>query len=358
MTPPAVSVVVATLGRAALVDGLLTSLAPALAAFPGETEVVLCDASTGVDAAAVALAATRHNARVVRAAPGIARQRNAGSRAARFPLVWFVDSDCVATPGSLQALVDGLGRSPDAAGAAGAVVLVGPRSSWLDAAVDTGVVASFDGFGASPDDPVPWGVTANLLLRRGALEQAGWFDESLPAGEDVDLGLRLHADVVWVPDAVVQHRTETWRRGADALARFLRYGAADAHLLRRHAELRGPVEPSVANALPLVAAGALLGTPTLRQAGAGLLAWAASSLVLLGALSRPRQPSRGLLAGVLAECLHIGRQLEALRRGDLSTAFCGVVLDPGQRERERARRRRTAAALALATVPAALASRP
>lgn len=348
MTRPAVSVVVATRGRPALVDGLLTSLETALARYPGDSEVVLCDASAGRDAAAVAAAADRHGARVVRPQPGVARQRNAGARAAAHGLVWFVDSDCVTTPDALRALEARLARHPGAAGVAGAVELAGPRSAWLDAAVGTGVVASFDGFGAAPGEPVPWAVTANLLVRREALDEVGGFAEALPAGEDVDLGLRLHADLVWEPAAVVQHRTETWRRGRDALARFLRYGAADAHLLRRHAGLRGPVEPSVVNALPVAAAVATLSARSVPVALGRSLAWAVVAVVAVGTASHPRRPLQGTLAAVLVESLHVGRQLAAARLGAWSLVLRGVVLDPGQRERERPRRRRTAAGLALA----------
>lgn len=348
---PAVSVVVPTLGRAALLEGLLRSLRPVLEAYAEPTEVVLCDASTGTDATAVAAAAERHGARLVRSPRGVARQRNAGVAASSAPLLWFVDSDCLAEVGALQALADRLAADAGAAGAAGRLELHGPRSAWLDAAVATGVVASFDGFGARPGDRLPWAVTANLLLRRDRLDEVGGFGPSLPAGEDVDLGLRLDQALVWAPEALVLHRTETWDRGPDALRRFLAYGAADAHLLRRHPGLRGPLEPSVVNAAPLAVAVAVLGSRSGRQAAARAAVWAVLALALLAVQGRSR---RTALAGLLVECLHAGRQAEAVRRRAWSSALCGVVLDPGQRARERVRRRRTAAALALAAVPTLL----
>lgn len=351
MTHPGVTVVVPVLGRARLLGDLLASLRTALDRYPGPTEVVIADATDGEQACAVRTCVEQHGARLVRAGRGVARQRNAGAAAAQHALVWFVDSDCRATPDALRALVDGLGA---AAGAAGRVELSGPTSEWLEAAVATGVVASFDGFGVQAGEPVPWAVTANLLLRRDALRTAGGFTEALPAGEDVDLGLRLPEQVVWVPGAVVEHRTETWQRGGDALRRFLTYGAADAHLLARHPALRGPVEPSVVNALPLALLGALLVTGSVRAAACRTAAWALLSVVAAGVQAELRGPHRGVLSALLVECLHAGRQGEAVRRAAWSTIWCGVVLDPGQRDRERHRRRRTATALVLAAAPTVL----
>lgn len=351
MTAPPVSIVVPTRGRAALVERLLACLADVSAAYPGPSEVLVCDSSGEPDAGRIATAAASTGARVVRSSPGIARQRNAALRSACSPLVWFVDSDCRPTAGALPALVSAL--EPGVAAAAGAVELRGPPSVALDAARSTGVVAAFDGFGAPAGARLPWAVTANLLVRRDVVLAAGGFDERFPTGEDVDLGLRLtrSGDICWVPQAVVHHDTATWSRPGDVLGRFLRYGSGDAELLGRHPHLRGPVEPSIVNAAPLALAVAVLaGRGPLRPAAA-LLAWAAGALASAAALRRPTTPRALVQAGlatILGECLHLGRQVRAVRNRAWPVVWSGVVLDDGQRRRERADRRRRAVALAVA----------
>jgi hypothetical protein len=67
--------------------------------------------------------------------------------------------------------------------------------------------------------------SANMLLRRGALERAGAFDESLPTGGDEEEWLRRLAArggrIVYIAAAAIDHR----RAGGDSGLRALMRGA-------------------------------------------------------------------------------------------------------------------------------------
>ena len=139
----------------------------------------------------------RHVRRETPGGPSAAR--NDGWPLARAPLVAFVDDDCVATPGWLQALVEAAEAAP------GAIVQgrtlpdpreadrLGPfsRSLWVE-------------------EPGPYYQACNILYPRELLERVGGFDaNAFPyVGEDEDLAWRAiaaGARVEWAPDALVHH---------------------------------------------------------------------------------------------------------------------------------------------------------
>jgi Glycosyltransferase like family 2 len=348
---------VPTRGRADSVARLLSSLALACWRYPGRAEVILSDASPGVAHDRIRRLADDADARIVAGRSGIGRQRNLGWRVARGDVVAFVDSDCSATPDLLRALTVAF-REPSVIAVAGRVSFTGPRSPALDAAVATGVVAAFDGFGKETGERVPWGVTANLAVRRDALEAVGGFDEEMPAGEDVDLGLRLSrfGEMRYVPDAVVEHHTDTWNALVPIAARFFRYGRADAHLRAAHPGVRGGAEPSV---LPALALSLLLSARRAAQgrprAAAPVAAWLVS---LAGVLATGRGTlGTSALALALMESLSAGRAAEAVRLRRWGDVWRGVVLDEGQREREASRRRRAWLAAAVPGLAAVAAVR-
>jgi GT2 family glycosyltransferase len=159
------------------------------------------------------------------------RQRNAGWRAARAPLVAFTDDDCRPAPDWLERLLQCAEEYP------GAIVqgttrpdplhhdaLDGPfpRTIWVEA-------------------PGRDTQTCNILYERELLERVGGFDERFPApaGEDVDLALRAQAAgaiVVGAPDALVFHAVD-----ALTLREKLRHDAKWQHLaflVKRHPGFR------------------------------------------------------------------------------------------------------------------------
>lgn len=211
----------------------------ALRAELGEQDEVVVADSASTDAAAVAAVAAGSGARLVRCEErGASRARNAGWRAARHPLVAFVDDDVQVLPGWAGALVAAV-ADPAVAFAAGRTVAPEGTEGQLatvtwgrpDAVIDRRTRGAF-------------AASNNLLVRRSALLRTGGFDERLgpgtwwEAGEDLELldrvllvaGAGRYAD-----DAVATH--EQWRDPAQLRRLQLGYGkgmgARFALMLRR-----------------------------------------------------------------------------------------------------------------------------
>jgi glycosyltransferase involved in cell wall biosynthesis len=179
---------------------------------------------------------------------GYAPARNAGVKAAAGEIVAFTDVDCVAEPDWLWELT-----RPYQDAVVG--VVGGPVRSYLPAAptlVETFIDrARFVGQGvARPDGLLPFLVTRNVSYRKTLLEQAGLFDEHLPACEDVDMCRRvqvlLRAVAVVAPAAVVQHKhCDTWRQ----LARFMRRDGYAEMLMAARWRIHPPFHTSTAREL-------------------------------------------------------------------------------------------------------------
>ncbi len=140
------------------------------------------------------LAATRRFAdvRVVRAErPLLAgAARNLGAGQARTPLLAFIDADCVADPGWL-----------DAAAAAirdGAALVGGPvldLSPWHPIAAVDNLLQFVDSSPYRPAGSASHLPSCSLALRRADFDALGRFREDVPAGEDVELV--AHAVGAW-----------------------------------------------------------------------------------------------------------------------------------------------------------------
>lgn len=159
---------------------------------------------------------------------GAARARNFGWRSTDAELVLFTDDDCRAAPDWARELASAMEN--------GEMDIVQGRTR--------------------PDgrDPVPMGPwdrtlrisrwsglfeTCNIGYRRAVLEATGGFDETFPAGEDTDLGLRAMAEgarVSFAESAVVEHTI--WRQD---FRRYVRVRLRSVHLVplvKRHPVLR------------------------------------------------------------------------------------------------------------------------
>jgi glycosyltransferase involved in cell wall biosynthesis len=176
-----VSVVVPTFRRAALLDRCLAALA--VREFEREDyEILVADDAAGPETKAQVEAWAARRDRTIRYLPVTARHgpaaaRNLGWRQARGEIIAFTD-DCIPDPAWLRHGTAAFG--PEVAAVTGRVVVPipqPPRDYEKDAA---GLeVGEF--------------VTANCLVRRSALEQAGGFDERFSAAwrEDSDLHFTL-----------------------------------------------------------------------------------------------------------------------------------------------------------------------
>ena len=192
---------------------------------PGD-EVIVADSASSTDAPR--RVATAAGVRVVRCArPGASRARNAGWRAARRPVVAFVDDDCLPRPGWVDALT--------APFADPSVAFVFGR---IEAGTDGTPLSVLDDASARPVGPgTPLdrlGGAGNLAVRRDVLATVGGFDEVLGAGaplrasEDKDLQWRLLAAGwrgAYAPDARVVHDAGRSRLGG--LRIWFSYGVGE-----------------------------------------------------------------------------------------------------------------------------------
>jgi mycofactocin system glycosyltransferase len=251
-----VTVVVPARDRTALLDRCLAALG-------GPYPVVVVDDGSW-DSAAVAAVAAAHGARlVVRAETGgPAAARNTGLDHVTTDLVAFVDSDCVPSPGWIDALA-GHFADPMVGSVAPRIAAVnGPGTA---AGRYTRLASSLD-MGREPGRVAPktrlsYVPTAALIARRAALRAvarpSGVFDPSMRTGEDVDLVWRLHAGgwrVRYDPSVGVgHHEPATWPA---LLVRRLRYGTSAAPLALRHP---GNIPPLVVDPWLATTVAALLG---------------------------------------------------------------------------------------------------
>ena len=193
-----VTIVIPTLGRPELLRRVLDRL-DAQTAPPDEFAVlVVADAKEGWPEALENAAAGRcYEASVLRAQrPGASAARNAGWRAARTPLVLFVDDDILPEPPLVAEHLAWHGENPgEEVGVLGHVrwadeLKVTPFMRWLEHGIQFDY-PNIDGTEAG------WGrfYTANVSVKRALVERVGGFEEErLPFGyEDLDLALRMHA---------------------------------------------------------------------------------------------------------------------------------------------------------------------
>jgi GT2 family glycosyltransferase len=216
-----ISVVVPAWNAAAVLPRLLT----ALQAQTIEHELVLVDAGSRDDTAAVAEAGGAHVVTAPRRNRSLAR--NLGVAAARGDAVAFTDTDCVPAPRWAEALAACLDSSPLASGRVRIETAPQPNSA-----------ERFDLLWRYPQEryaAAGLGTAANLGIRREAFDAVGGYDPRYHHGEDTDLCLRA-ADaglgLVWCPAAEVSHPAAS---GLRAVARRgFEHGASARRLARAY----------------------------------------------------------------------------------------------------------------------------
>lgn len=255
MPTPAVSVVVATYRRCALLPRLVEALEQQSIGASKVQLVLVDDASPDDTARVVADLAARSSLTVTSLRLprncGPAAARNAGWAAATAEVVAFTDDDCVPTPGWLAA---GIAALTDGAVVAGRTM---PNPAQL------GQLGPFSRTIRAEDGRFVQ--TCNAFYRRADLVELGGFDERMRTGEDTDLALRATERgrrIVYAADALVHHDVRPSSLRA-TLRETLRW--TDLPLVvRRHPQVRDshlhqrlwwkPSHPSAAAAMAGVAA--------------------------------------------------------------------------------------------------------
>lgn len=225
------SVVVPTRDRPGHLAACLASVCPQL---EPDDELLVVDSAGRVPAAA-------EGARVVRLVqPGASLARNAGWRAATAEVVAFLDDDVRVAPGWRAAAQTALDGVDFACGR----VAVPPAQSEAERPV--AVTPDVPMVRLDARSPEVFGVSANLLVRRGVLAAVGGFDERLgpgtwfAAGEDVELLDRLvvagHVGR-YAPDLLAFH--EQWRDRPSLLRLDWGYGKGAGARAVRAGGVRG-----------------------------------------------------------------------------------------------------------------------
>jgi mycofactocin system glycosyltransferase len=262
--------------------------------------------------------------------PSVAR--NAGLSLATTPLVAFIDSDCVPSPGWLLPLLAHF-NDPLVAAVAPRITPLPPenptalsRYEAVRSSLDRGTSAGL----VRPLSRIPYVPSAALVVRR-SIAPVDLFDPQLRGGEDVDLVWRLVDagwDVRYEPDSVVQHEGPDQARAWINRRAF--YGTTAGPLARRHPGALAPLDTSAWTAgvwaltgarKPLLAGGVLAASVVVLarrlqplvdepvQAAASIAAGgtARSTLPALHGLARAWSPA--LLLGL---CLRRTRSAAAL----------------------------------------------
>ncbi len=115
--------------------------------------------------------------------PGAAR--NLGWRAATTPLVWFVDSDCVCEPESLERLLPHL-LDPQVAGVSGTYSIAND-ASLLERLIHEEIMVRH----ARMPEETDFLATYDVVYRREVLEALQGFDERYLKGQDAELAFRV-----------------------------------------------------------------------------------------------------------------------------------------------------------------------
>lgn len=185
---------------------------------------------------------------------GASGARNRGIDAALSDWVLFLDDDIYPEPDLLQVYAKSIEeKGREVPGFVGITRLPETVSSFTEGIVASDILTFFDL--AEHRDNMPWGVTANLLVRRDAIGNHR-FKSIFPksgGGEDIDFCLEIvnsfGKNFSTEPNAVVHH--PWWNNSTRTYRRFFRWAYGDSNLPSLHPQHRWRNLPNTAELLTL-----------------------------------------------------------------------------------------------------------
>ncbi|HYW19962.1 MAG TPA: glycosyltransferase [Nodularia sp. (in: cyanobacteria)] len=158
--------------------------------------------------------------------------RNTGIRAAVGEIIAFTDADCHPQPQWLHSLIQPF-REPSVVIVAGEIVAL-PGDTLLEKHAERQETLSQKHTLAHSF--CPYGQTANLAIRRTALEKSGLFRPYLTTGGDADICWRILQSNIgrleFAPDAIIQHRHRATFHELES--QWRRYGRSNGYLHELH----------------------------------------------------------------------------------------------------------------------------
>ena len=230
------SVVIPARGRTDLLRTLLESLDAARSGNDGDVEILILDDSDDPHSTTIETMSAELGANYIRAEMAVGAKRNLGAKMSSHDIVVFLDSDVRVSEDFFHGY-EMTFATGEINMAIGLLEFYGDESWYWKVVKSTPFVKCFD----MPRhmDMLPWGCSCNMAVRRDFfLKLSGFSDEFRePAGEDVDLGLRIserHIPIVPARESMAYHSNTTWSKRRDMLRRACMYGRGDAILVERH----------------------------------------------------------------------------------------------------------------------------
>lgn len=245
---PTASIVIPTHDRAHYLDVTLASVVPQASRAGAEVLVV----SDGPDPATAAVA-RRHGAELItlERPAGANAARNRGARSAHSDLLVFIDDDIDAPAMWLERLLAGVRSAPEHE------VFGGPISARLEGGGprvcgrEAPPITTLELGPRDRDAPLVW--SANMAIRRSALDRVGGFDETVRGhGDEEDWERRYIAGggrVRYVAGARLEHR----RTAPDAGLRVLSRAAYHHGRAGRRTDVRKRTAPPLRRELRILA---------------------------------------------------------------------------------------------------------
>lgn len=233
-----ISMVIATKGRVRLLENLVETIDRERKRYGGPSELLIVDDSVPEDRIQVEEICRRFDAEYIYFGPSVCAKRNVGGHKAKYPIILFLDSDCLVTEGILDEHNAPYHLNEKVGAVCGLLEFTGEGGKFWDCVSKSQFVICFDMAKWGPT--VPWGTTANFSVSKKVFEEINGFDEGFPnkpGGEDVDFGLRIGKKgyvIAANPKALVLHDKATWTPVKAMYKRVWNYGRADTYVMDRH----------------------------------------------------------------------------------------------------------------------------